>query len=218
MVRIDSFLSSTEAEGPGRRACLWVQGCSLRCAGCFNPHTWNPSGGTEVPVDRILAAIDSGPEIEGITLLGGEPFEQAVELAHLATEVRRRGLSVMTFTGYTLAELRNQERVGVAELLAVTDLLLDGRYESDLPDLRRPWVGSTNQRFHFLTDRYRHLAGRLASIPDRLEIHIRPDGTVFVNGQAGDAELHGLLEALELRRSPARRNVGHTRSIGPTVA
>jgi anaerobic ribonucleoside-triphosphate reductase activating protein len=122
----------------------------------------------------------------------------------------------MTFTGHTLAELREQNREGWAELLAVTDLLLNGRYDADLPDLHRPWVGSTNQQFHFLTDRYRSLAMGLDSVPDRLEVRIRADGTVFVNGQAGDHELNALLEDAELRRMPPCSAVHRPWLIGPT--
>lgn len=204
-MRIDRLLTLTESEGPGRRACLWVQGCSLHCPGCFNPHTWDPRGGVEVGLDELLATLDRGPEVEGVTLLGGEPFDQAVELAELGTAVRRRGLSVMTFSGYTLEELREQDRDGWSALLAVTDLLGDGRFDVRRPDRVRPWVGSTNQRFHFLTPRYRALAGALVSVPDRLEVRIRRDGTVFVNGQADLDQLRGLLDGGRLRPAPGAR-------------
>jgi hypothetical protein len=68
--------------------------------------------------------------------------------------------------------------------IGVTDLLLDGPYVRDLTDTSRPWLGSSNQRYHFLTPRYRHLEVELGDIPNRLEIRLQPDGKVFINGMA----------------------------------
>jgi anaerobic ribonucleoside-triphosphate reductase activating protein len=74
--------------------------------------------------------------------------------------VRQRGLSVMVFSGYTLAEAKALPDAAIADLLKLTDILVDGRYERDKPDEGRRWIGSTNQQIHnqqihFLTDRYR---------------------------------------------------------------
>ena len=74
-VRIARVVPRTAVEGPGVRTAVWVQGCSVRCAGCFNPHTWAAEGGTSVPVAALLAILVD-QEVEGITLLGGEPFDQ----------------------------------------------------------------------------------------------------------------------------------------------
>ncbi|WP_228460770.1 4Fe-4S single cluster domain-containing protein [Gordonia crocea] len=200
-------MSSTVAEGPGTRFALWVQGCSLQCPGCFNPHLWGTKGGTDRRVADLVDDV-SAADVDGITLLGGEPFEQAVALAALADAVRARGLSVMTFTGYDLPELTGAGApTGSAELLAATDLLVTGRYERERPDHRRPWVGSTNQRFEFLTDRYRHLEQKLRAIGDRLEIRVDATGAVMVNGWSSMESLEMLLDdpALILRR-PGRNS------------
>jgi len=193
------FLPVTEVEGPGRRACLWVQGCSIRCPGCFNPHMWHPDGGRMVAVEELLDQIPCAPAIEGVTFLGGEPFDQAPALAELGRNVQFRGLSIMTFTGYEYETLRASDCPGYQDLLEVTDLLIDGPYVREWPDHRRPWVGSTNQRFHFLTSRYRDLEPHLSAIRDRLEIRLGPDGSVWINGMADVAALTALRRDLNLR-------------------
>jgi len=92
--------------------------------------------------------------VEGITLLGGEPFAQARACADVARLARARGLSVMVFSGYTLSEIESRGSDARA-LLRSCDLLVDGRYERDKPERTRRWIGSTNQVMHFLSDRYR---------------------------------------------------------------
>jgi anaerobic ribonucleoside-triphosphate reductase activating protein len=200
-LRIHRFLPATSVEGPGLRACIWVQGCSIRCPGCFNPGTWSEKGGYLVTPEELSSEIVATPGLEGVTFLGGEPFDQAEPLAELGRLVRAVGLSVMTFTGYEYGKLRDGDLPGWRELLAITDLLVDGRYLRSSPDHRRPWVGSTNQRFHFLSPRYRHLADQLESIPDRLEVRLRPDGSVLLNGMAPVGLLEELADGQELRRA-----------------
>lgn len=148
----------TEAEGPGRRFALWFQGCPLRCPGCCNPEMLPFEGGSPTPVTRVaewMRTAQAQHGIEGITLLGGEPTAHAAAATALARTAHGLGLSVMVFTGYTIEELRGQNDPIVNDLLAYTDILVDGRYERDRPDTTRRWIGSTNQRIHFLTDRYR---------------------------------------------------------------
>jgi anaerobic ribonucleoside-triphosphate reductase activating protein len=195
-VRVLRFLPATVAEGPGRRAALWVQGCSIRCPGCFNPHSWPAAGGELISWSELAARVRAAAaahDIEGLTLLGGEPFDQAGPLAAVAEAVRGDGLSVMTFTGHVLEDLRAAGREDWDRLLAATDLLVDGPYLAQRPERRRPWVGSDNQRFWFLTERYAHLAGQLETVPNRLEIRISPSGEVAVNGFAPVAILEDLL-------------------------
>lgn len=200
------FLAATRAEGPGLRSALWVQGCSVHCPGCFNPHLWAETGGrlesTSDLAERFAAETEAAGA-EGITLLGGEPFDQAEALAAVAESVRRRGLTVMTFTGYTLDALRgwSTERDDVARLLAATDLLVDGPFLRDRPDAERPWLGSTNQGISALTPAY---ADDVAAIEahggrDRVEIRIDASGRVDVNGWADDAALAALLDDLGVR-------------------
>jgi anaerobic ribonucleoside-triphosphate reductase activating protein len=172
-------------EGPGKRAALWVQGCDKRCVGCCNADylkiVEREILKAEAVIDRLLEA-QAQWGLEGVTFLGGEPFLQAQGLAVVAEGVSSAGMSVMTFTGYTMEELDELSLPGTHELLAWTDVLVDGPYEALNPDRRRNWVGSTNQRFHYLTKRYDpSIEG--ADLPSReVEWRIRDDGRFVVNG------------------------------------
>ncbi len=178
--RIAQTVACTEAEGPGKRYALWFQGCPLRCPGCCNPEMLPFEGGTALPLGAVLREIEAARAegIEGITLLGGEPLAHAAPAAALAQEARARGLSVMVFSGYTLEEARNLPDPAVSELLALTDILVDGPYLREQPEARRRWIGSANQRIHFLSDRYRADDPRWL-LPNTLEIRLRgPELTV----------------------------------------
>lgn len=115
-------------------------------------------------------------------MLGGEPFLQPAPLACFASFARAHGLSVFCFTGYTLEELSSSGDESVAELLSHVDVLADGPYLQSQRSFERPWVGSRNQRFHFLTDRY-ELEDSLCR-KNRVEVRLRRDGTVSLNGMA----------------------------------
>lgn len=200
-IRVARVVPETVAEGPGNRFALWMQGCTIRCPGCFNPQYWTSRGGTEMSAAELFAMI---PErrVEGVTLLGGEPFEQAAALAPFTRLVQDAGLTVMSFTGYTLEQLEARAAAGdtaTEQLLAATDLLIDGPFIREDLDHERPWVGSRNQGFHTLTPRYSHLQGAWQQLPDRLEITVAADGTTAVNGWADSETLDALFA--ELRRT-----------------
>ncbi|HEY1064863.1 MAG TPA: 4Fe-4S single cluster domain-containing protein [Pirellulales bacterium] len=182
VLNIAQTVACTEAEGPGRRFALWFQGCPLRCPGCCNPEMLPFSGGVARSLDDVLAEIDSvaaNDSIEGVTFLGGEPTAHAGS-ADLARVLQHRGLSVMVFSGYTLPELRTSPNPWVGELLAHTDILVDGPYLKDQPDRTRRWIGSTNQGIHFLTSRYAADDPRWAE-KKTLEIRLE-EGKLSVNG------------------------------------
>lgn len=156
VLQVAQIVPCTEAEGPGRRFALWFQGCPLRCPGCCNPEMLAFEGGQALAATVVVEQLSRvRSSIEGITLLGGEPLAHATGANFLAREARRLGLSVMVFSGYTLEEARRLPDPAVQELLAQTDILVDGLYLRELPESRRRWVGSTNQQVHFLTSRYR---------------------------------------------------------------
>jgi anaerobic ribonucleoside-triphosphate reductase activating protein len=181
VLQVAQTVLCTEAEGPGRRFALWFQGCPLRCPGCCNPEMLPFTGGTPRTLVSVLGEIDEAARtqgVEGVTLLGGEPLAHAAGAAALARAVRDRGLTVMVFSGYTLEEARGLPDPAVADLLAHTDILVDGPYLRDQPEARRRWIGSANQRVHFLTDRYRADDPRWL-LPNTLEIRLRgPELTV----------------------------------------
>ena len=185
VLHVGARVPVTHAEGPGARFALWLQGCSIRCLACCNPHLFEAEGGVPLSAAALLAEVAAvRSQIEGVTLLGGEPFEQAAALARFASGVRALGLSVLAFSGYRLEELRARPDTGVAALLAATDVLVDGRYEAALPETERLWAGSTNQRFHYLTNRYTSAIERPApGDPLRsVEIRLSPDGSLSLNG------------------------------------
>lgn len=151
-LRISQLVTDTEAEGPGRRFALWVQGCTIRCPGCCNPEMFAADQG-RLADPAVLATQALAVEgLEGVSVLGGEPGEQAEAVAEFCERVRAGGLSVMLYSGYMLEQLRR--RPGAGRLLKAVDLLVDGRYQQSLPETKRRWLGSSNQVLHFLTSRY----------------------------------------------------------------
>jgi len=181
-MQIAQVVPCTEAEGPGKRFAVWFQGCPLRCPGCCNPEFLPFKGGETKSLAEMADRMRQAQEesgIEGITLLGGEPSAHAVGAAALARAARELGLSVMTFSGYTLEQLREMPDPAVGELLALTDILVDGPYDRTQPDTERRWIGSRNQRIHFLTDRYHH--DEQWRQRNTLEIRVR-GGEITVNG------------------------------------
>jgi anaerobic ribonucleoside-triphosphate reductase activating protein len=184
MLRVAAIAEDTCAEGPGRRWALWVQGCSLRCAGCCNPEMFDERRGEATAIEELAARITEAHAhgVEGVTFLGGEPFEQSIGLSALARHARGLGLTVMVFSGYTLDELR--ARAGAAELLALTDLLVDGRFDRTRPEPRPPvgrrWIGSANQVMHFLTAAYSHDDPRMRD-DNTIEIRLS-NGGLRING------------------------------------
>src|ERR1700735_4612183 len=135
----------TQAEGPGRRFALWFQGCPLRCPGCCNPEMLPFEGGLRTSLAEVVAGLTiarTEHAVEGITLLGGEPFAHAIGAAALAQAAHALDLSVMVFTGYHLEALRDATDRGVQRLMARTDILVDGPYQRDRPEQKRRWIGS----------------------------------------------------------------------------
>ncbi len=129
---------------------------------------------------ELAAKIPAG--VEGVTILGGEPFEQADEAAEFVRLGKARGLTAMVFSGYTIAELR--ERATAAPLLDQLDLLVDGRYDRERPEPKPPegrrWIGSANQVMHYLTRAYTPDDPQMRAA-NTIEIRISPQG-LLVNG------------------------------------
>lgn len=182
-LHVAQIVADTEAEGPGRRFAVWVQGCPMRCAGCCNPEMLRFEGGEPINPETLAARALATPGIEGVSLLGGEPFAHAEACAAFARAIRAAGLSVMVYSGFTLDEIhaaRDRGEAGVGALLATCDLLVDGRYDSEHPEHERRWIGSTNQQMHFLSDRYSVEDPNMRS-GNTVEIRLRK-GELLVNG------------------------------------
>lgn len=198
---IHRYLPVTTVEGPEKRFCLWVQGCSIRCEGCGVPWTWAKENGETISIEEIHEEIKKSQKehnIEGVTFLGGEPFDQPEALGELAGLVQKLGLSVMSFSGYLIEDLRG--RPECQKLLNNVDLLIDGPFVQEKLDLSRPWSGSSNQRYHFLTSRYYHLQKDLKNIVNKVEVRVGEDGAVSINGMITQQTLSELFDAKEFKK------------------
>ena len=176
-LNLAAFLPQSRANGPGLRSVLLVQGCSLRCEGCFNPDFQPFAGGYESTVEEVIALLLAQADTEGVSFSGGEPFAQAEALAEVAEAVRAAGKGVMIFTGFEAAALKANRNPGVQRLLAAADLLAAGPYRRDLPQ-HHPLLASSNQELVYLTERYQNV--ELG--PRRSEFRIGVDGKVSVTG------------------------------------
>lgn len=187
MLDIYKIISNTTVEGPGERFCIWLQGCKKHCDGCWAKETWSFGVGQKYSVDTLLEMIKSTENIEGVTFLGGEPFEQAEELGILAEKVKGIGLSIVCFTGYTFDELKEKQNSFIDRLLQNIDLLVDGEFQKDKFDLSRPWVGSSNQRYIFLSDFYNEK--QILAYKNKVEMRISQDGRLEINGMGDFKEI-----------------------------
>jgi len=150
-MRLSGFTYESIVDGPGFRVVIFVQGCHFACAHCHNPQSWDVNGGQEYTVRDIIKMMKKPrpgrKRVRGITFSGGEPFLHAAELTQIATEAKRIGWDVCTFTGYTLEELQAQNDIDINQLLELTDFLIDGRYIHEQREVGLQFRGSTNQRF-----------------------------------------------------------------------
>ncbi len=144
------------ANGPGVRVSLFVSGCTHHCPECFNAEAWDFQYGqpyTEETQEEILKALDHS-YIRGISLLGGEPFEDANRRTVTALLKRVRELypekDVWCYTGYTydtdLLRWIQEGKKDVRLLLSLIDVLVDGEFIAARKNLRIPFRGSENQR------------------------------------------------------------------------
>ena len=148
-LRLAGVIRESIVDGPGIRMTLFGQGCPHGCKGCHNPETHDPDGGYISNPENILKAIDQNPLLQGVTFSGGEPFFQAEAFAELGEAIKKKGLHIMTYSGYTFEEIfegAKQGAPGWKELLAVTDILVDGRFVLEEKSLNLLFRGSKNQR------------------------------------------------------------------------
>ena len=155
LLNVHAVLDVSYANGPGPRAVVWIQGCCLGCQGCCNPLTHSHKPRMLLDSQWLAGAILALPGIEGLTISGGEPLEQAAAVGRLCRAVRRGGLSVMLFSGWTYEHIHRCGNQAVRNLLNQIDILVAGPFIQHLADSHLLWRGSRNQQIRFLTDRYR---------------------------------------------------------------
>lgn len=132
--------------GPGFRVSLWVSGCRRHCKGCFNKEVWDFKYGQEFDGETLheLVRLLDNPNIEGLSILGGDPFEEenrraVYEICKLV-KFLRPNKTIWVWTGYLFENLKE------LPVMKYMDVLVDGRFEEDKKDLRLKWRGSSNQR------------------------------------------------------------------------
>lgn len=137
-------------DGPGRRSVVQVAGCSIRCAGCYVPETHEQSNGKLTSIEKIVDEIDKqSGEHDGVTVLGGEPFDQPESLQILVEKLKAKGYHLVIYSGYTVENLLARESDCVNRILAKTDLLIDGAFVRELAKRAGEYRGSSNQRLIF---------------------------------------------------------------------
>lgn len=182
--------------GPGRRVGIWLQGCSIRCPGCISADTW-PAGPGLTTVDAVVEALLPWlPEAEGITVSGGEPFDQPEALKVLLRELR--GLTpadILVYSGHPFDALTGWLR----ENPGLVDALISEPYDENAAQtlaLR----GSDNQRIHFLTElgSARFASFERPALPDdrRFDVMFDADGTVWLAGIPARDDIRRLRETM----------------------
>ncbi|MGI6372312.1 MAG: anaerobic ribonucleoside-triphosphate reductase activating protein [Caldicoprobacterales bacterium] len=147
-VRIAGIIDESIVDGPGIRMVIFAQGCPHRCKGCHNPETHDFEGGYLMSLEDIAQLPSKNPLLDGVTFSGGEPFSQAKAFSMLGKRFKDLGLDIMTYTGYTYEFLleESNETNAWKQLLDVTDILVDGKFEIEKKNLLLPFRGSENQR------------------------------------------------------------------------
>ena len=163
------------SNGEGVRVSLFVSGCTNRCKNCFQPQTWDFHYGQPFTEDTEQKLLDmlAPSYINGLTVLGGEPFEPENQrcLAPFLRRVRATypQKTIWAFSGFTLEELQSDgshPRCEVTdEMLSLLDVLVDGRFVEELKDISLRFRGSSNQRLIDLNAT--RAAGEIRCLPDR---------------------------------------------------
>ena len=174
-LRLYMTAKNTRALGPYNRYVIWVQGCQKRCAGCISKDSQALDGGYEEDVNNLADDIINTPDIEGITISGGEPFLQAEPLVCLINQVKqKKDIGVIIYTGMKFEEISD------SELVRISDMIIDGEYREELNDglsLR----GSSNQQICLITERYKEEAKILYGLPGRkIELQVEGGKTMMV--------------------------------------
>lgn len=134
-------------DGPGRRSVIQVSGCSLRCSGCLVPETHDLENGERVSISSIVSEVlDRQNEHDGVTILGGEPFDQPESVAELVSRLKNHGLHVTIYSGYTIEQLIQRKQPATDCILTHIDILIDGPFVRELRDAPGEYRGSRNQR------------------------------------------------------------------------
>lgn len=193
-LNIGKLLPKSSVSGPGNRFVIWVQGCSLGCPQCINQQFLSHDPKRIMPISEVYEIIASIPDIEGVTYSGGEPFEQAEALYYLSKLLKRDGLTIMSYSGYTYDEIINCNDRHISNLLSTLDILVDGRFEAKVA-VPLLWRGSKNQNIYFFTDKYRHYKTTINREGIEMELSIN-DKVISFTGNFDKDLLRNIVEKL----------------------
>lgn len=184
--------------GPGRRLGVWFQGCSLRCTGCISMDTWARQTPQMTVLELLQQCAAELAEADGLTITGGEPFEQPAALRELlvgARSVLRPGADILVYSGFSSDQLQPE----LARLEGLIDVLCVGPFQVTASQTR-PLVGSDNQELLLLTEAAKrnfssYLRLRNAD-DDVLDLMMDSDGTAWMAGIPKRGDLGRLQEIL----------------------
>lgn len=177
-MRVAEMLHSSKIYGPGERTVLWLQGCSIQCENCWNDELWSFQGGQSISNDEVITYAGTHKN-SGITLLGGEPLDQAPAVLKLIEGAQESGLDVLLYTGYELHELSSVQK----QCVDLADIVIHGRYIHELRSLNLLWRGSTNQEILINNKRFRDID---LTEKRQMEVHIDAMGQTKVVGYPTD--------------------------------
>ncbi|MDJ0911581.1 MAG: 4Fe-4S single cluster domain-containing protein [Woeseiaceae bacterium] len=175
-LRVSRLYQPITSLGFGRRAGIWFQGCSIGCPGCGSKHTWGVEGGEEVTVAQVLSWLSSSStSLAGVTISGGEPFEQPRALLKLLQQIRvrfkeRDDFDVLIYSGYPFRQLMSRH----SAMLNQVDALVSGPY---LRNRDSAWLrGSVNQEIHTFSRLGEARYGSSASLGQSNSLQVIVDG------------------------------------------
>jgi anaerobic ribonucleoside-triphosphate reductase activating protein len=166
--------------GPGKRIGIWTQGCSLHCPGCVSQSLWSHDGGKVFEAEHIAQVIIKVQHhFDGVTITGGEPFEQYKPLLVFCSIINSyTDLTIFVFSGYYLEEL--QERYPDQLFMSYLDYLLDGRYEQGLHENCNARGSSNQHLYHF--ENGKPMLQEELFYGHRWSFAISDEGKVFLSG------------------------------------
>lgn len=144
-MKIADILHGSIVDGPGIRSVVFFQGCIHHCRGCHNSGTWDVNKGTELSVAELLTELNSNAIVgRAVTLSGGDPFLQVVELFNFVTALKHNNYHICVYTGYLWEHIISVPLM--CKCLPYIDLLIDGPFIVEQKSLDLRFRGSRNQR------------------------------------------------------------------------
>lgn len=178
-MQIGKILFPITTLGPGKRLGIWTQGCTRFCHGCSNPELQTFDQTKDVAVTKIADAT-SGMQYDGITISGGEPFAQTIELRKLVELYVNAGVTdILIYTGYTIEELLDKGDADIDYVLSHIAVLIDGSFVESLVD-DTPLRGSSNQRVLVLNNQYKNVYEEFLNQEKKIDIFYFDDETHFI--------------------------------------